>query len=63
MGVEDSTGRDFSFVSGELVTRGGTTTVSSGEAAMAEAIASNEEKEPVGVVDKGPSSLVEAECI
>jgi hypothetical protein len=37
--------------------------VSSGEASVAEAEACNEEKEPVGVVNKGPSSLVEAKHI
>jgi hypothetical protein len=63
MGVDDSTERDVSFDSSDLVTKGGTAVACSGEAAVVEAIACNEEKEPVGVVDEGPSSLVEAERI
>jgi hypothetical protein len=57
MGVEDPTERDVPFVSCELVTEGGTAVVSSGEAAVVEAVVGSEEKEQVGVVDKGPSSL------
>ena len=57
MGVEDPTERDVPFVSGELVTEVGTAVVYSGEAVVVEAVVGSEEKEHVGVVDKGPSSL------
>jgi hypothetical protein len=63
VGVEDSTERDVSLESRELVAKKGTAVVFSGEATVAKAVASTEDKEPVGVVDKGPSSLVEAKRI
>jgi hypothetical protein len=63
MGADDSTERDVTFVSCELVTEGGTAVVSSWEADVAKAIVGNEETEHVGVVDKGLSSLVGVERI
>jgi hypothetical protein len=46
-----------------LVTKGGTAVVSSEEVDVVEAKACSKEKKPVGVVDKGPSGLVETERI
>jgi hypothetical protein len=54
IGLEHSTERDVTFVSGELETEGGAAVVSSGKVAVAEAIVGIEEKEPVGVEQKGP---------
>jgi hypothetical protein len=61
MGAKDPTERDVPFVSSELVTQGGTTVVSSGEAAVVEAVVDSEEKEQVEVLVKGPSSLLGVE--
>jgi hypothetical protein len=66
LGVEDSTERNdvvLSYVLGELVTKGGTTVVSSGDEGVAKAVEIGEEKEAAGVEDEWPSSLLGEEPI